>query len=551
MLKKKFEPKGYKGMSKKEKDANAKTAKENLIKEAKLIGLYSPALEKANFKEILDIMASIFDEESKKDHEALLIRIGYNPEPIKSLAVSSDENWIYIHTMIRYKIIQITENAMKIIQGPTDYFRNYRRYKITVVNDDIVCKIKQNNYLDNIYEILKNMEFTTVKEYGETEALIDKFMNSKLSASDKADIISEYPIIEILNELKIRKQDFTVWNILKCMVDLFYGKINAQNKADRTIIKQERIKFAFIEPFTITCEDVINYLGDSYLQNLKYKKGFLYDNDKLLVLAPGYKYVEYDNKLDMFDTETIGRNRVSPYITLFKNPENRNNIVEMLVVGENLHKNIDVSSNLARRLSLVYNVDMSLIDPLFSVNDPNIIGNSRQILITREDSLKYAEKGGIPFTGIEFTDKELEYRLEKGIIKKYETLTLLKKQKYIYTKKYKEAAIEYYISSDKEEKMDEFIRKGLNEPSIYRYIDALEEKLEKVNKVTKKVIDEVMNNITIEPDLLDSRWPYVKEESEKKFENLPNDSDSGVSLKKFLEGKKRKIYLDIQPVGMF
>ena len=130
----------------------------------------------------------------------------------------------------------------------------------------------------------------------------------------------------------------------------------------------------------------------------------------------------------------------NPYVTLFRNPDDKDPkiSIEMLVVGDDLHNTkMAVSSHLARRRALLYNVEMGNINPCFSIPDPNISGKFREIAITDEDVSKFLAKGGNYYTILEMPDPELKFR-KLPIGYKMEVI-----------KKYRSAVKEFFKSKDK------------------------------------------------------------------------------------------------------
>lgn len=433
------------------------------------------------------------------------------------------------------------------------------------INSNFLSHDKKNDLVyETIYEILKNMSYTV--NYGFNGQIID-YINDvnlfeKLEDDKKKMLLIQYPILKIIFKLKKEGKKNTIWNILTTVCDTFYPDIYSGMK-EETIehIRKYTLKYSFEEPIEIKMEDVVNYLGDSYYQNSVYDKGIIHDttdvknlgkgllyvsggNTTLLYLQPGYKYDKLKpDEVSFTDTTSFfTKYSHNPYITLFRNINDKDpkTSIEILVVGNELHNKIDVSSNIARRLAFMYGIDPRNVDPLFSIPDPNISGKYRNVVITEEDVLKYMAKGGNYYTVLEIPDDELVYskRINNmiGLDEKSKNKIQVKDYKNIVTKYYKTAAKEYFKSKDKKRTFVDFIRnKKLNPLTLKMYIDKVEEKNLPVGQISNFI-----DNLNILPDFLDPEWPTKKMKLEKKFAD-----STGINLQNYVNGHKRNLYINI------
>ena len=338
--------------------------------------------------------------------------------------------------------------------------------------------------LKNIYEILRNMEYTSQLAFNSN---ITPYVNdiSKLAQKDiktQVDIMFKYPILEIIKILYEKNMKITLWNILSTVIDTWYPEvivpamINQNPVADPNrpgfILppskeqleeiqkqlaakrKQKLKKFSSIE---ITVMDVVSYLGDSYMQNLEYSEGFKETDEVTTALNPGCKYERYDPDSVSFDNENSGKHNDNPYITVFKNPHIDDVNLSILIVGNDLHRKEDVSNNLARRAALFYNVDLNKVSPCFGSNELYTSGKNRVFAIQLVDVLKYLEKGGWPYTISELTDPELKFREKNNLIDK-KLLKNSNKDREDYIKLHKTALKSFFRSKDKTETLEDLTR---------------------------------------------------------------------------------------------
>ena len=420
--------------------------KEQLINEAKRIGFYTDEMKKvkptkktgeraknSEKDQILALMKAKLDSDVKINAHEVLERIGITSaadiaESMKSLKKLEDVSTYtnYIDNFIRIGFIVISPNVMKIIENPNKLFLNYNRYGVVFEEDGSVQFIpKYNtggpitpNTVETIYEILKNMSYTT--NFGFNSEIM-KYINDmslfdKLNNQDKLKIMAKFPIIKIVIKIKQKGLKITIWNILTTAYDMWYPKLYRGMKKELVDdIKSKTLKYTFENPIEITVLDAINYFGDSYYQNARYTKGVTYEmiankyTGNVLYLNPGCRFIKINPEEVTFTdkTSSVAKYSQNPYVTLFRNIDDKDPriSIEMLVVGEELHSSkMAVSSHLARRHGMIYNVDMSNVNPCFSIPDPNISGKFREIAITGEDVDKFLAKGGNYYTILEMPD---------------------------------------------------------------------------------------------------------------------------------------------------
>ena len=185
---------------------------------------------------------------------------------------------------------------------------------------------------------------------------------------------------------------------------------------------------------------------------------------------------------------------------------------------------VAVSSNLARRRALLYNIDPTNVDPLFDLPDPNISGRFRDIAVTDMDVLKYMAKGGNYYTILEMPDSELKFR------------KLPTNDKMTIINHYRSAVREYFKSKDKKKTYADFIqKKRLNPLTLNLYITKVEEANVPVGQLSHYI-----DTLNILPDFLDTKWPFRKKYLEKEFVKK-----TGVSLEDYMGGVKRDIYVNV------
>jgi hypothetical protein len=182
---------------------------------------------------------------------------------------------------------------MTIIKDPRKIFKHYNRFTpfFTEVGVDMVPVYSSNKsefdeflLSDTIYEIIKNMWYTTNIKF--------PVIGSDLSllSSINQDLLFEYPILEILVELKKREGEITIWEIMKTFYDKFIlRKSDIKHIKPHYSVKKEYQLNYFFNPIIITMVDVINYLGDSYYQYAEYNKG--YKNDIINNVIANIKYL--------------------------------------------------------------------------------------------------------------------------------------------------------------------------------------------------------------------------------------------------------------------
>jgi hypothetical protein len=532
-----------------------KYSKQELINEAKRIDFYTPDMLKMKKVEIFSRMKTKLDDEIKINAQ-IIEKIGVDildqsiiEEHMKLHAKSHEiANYShYINKCIKHGFLVISPEVMKIIENPKTLFPNYNRYEVSFNESghvQIFAKYDNSGpynsevITETIYEIIKNMSQTI--SYGFNKDVV-KYINNislyeKLGDQEKMQLVTEFPIMKLILKIKEKGQRITIWNILTTACDMWIPVIQHGMKKEIVDgIYKRTFKYLFDEPIAIIMEDVVNYLGDSYYQNSKYSKGIVFEQiankytGNVLYLQPGYKFEKIVSDEVSFTNDKSSSMKYvhNPYVRLFRNIHDKNpkTSIEMLIVGDDLYDNkIAVSSNLARRAALMYNVDPTIINPLFSVPDPNISGKFKEVAITKEDVFKYLEKGGNPFTILEMPDAELKFR----------KLPIGEKDRVIKT--YRNAVREYFKSKDKKETYDDLIKKKrLNPLTLGIYINKV-----KSANVPPTQLTQFIDNLNILPDFLDYKWPTRKKILDKEFVE-----STGMNVNNFLDGEKREMYINV------
>jgi hypothetical protein len=531
-----------------------KLNKEGLIKEAKRIDFYIEQMKTSKPSEILSLMKTKLEAEIKINVRSIIDKIGFAAEEVDYVKINKMYAQIkeeidytyYIEHFIKHEFISISPEVMEVIKNPKKLFTNYNRFGIMFQengNVEFVPKysnlIEEDKFtMETIYEIIKNMSYTT--NFGFSKHIIEYINNmelfDKLPGEDKLKLMANFPVMKIIMKIIKKGLKITIWNLLTTAYDTWYPVMYKGMKLETVQeIKKLTLKYTFENPIEITMEDVVNYLGDSYYQNAKYKKGVKYEmqgnnySGIILYLHPGCKFekINHDEVAFTDKTSKIAKYTHNPYITLIRNPEDNDPkiSIEVLVVGSDLHNhNTVVSTNLSRRSALIYNVDMTDVEPCFSISDPNISGKFRDIAINDQDLLKFLAKGGNYYTILEMPDTELKFRkLRTG-------------DKMTCIKTYRSAVKEYFKSKNKKLTYRDFVlRKRLNPLTLDIYINKVIDA-----KIPQNQLSHYIDALNILPDFLDHTWPSKKIKLDNKF-----IQNTQISLNNFLSGEKRDIYINV------
>lgn len=545
-----------------------KYPKDKLLNEAKRIGFYTNDMDRMKAVDILSKMKSKLEEESKKERKieeerkigeeinkiSIIQKIGVVKdinidEHVKTAKKLEEYATIsgYIDSLKKHQFIIISPEVMKVIENPKILFPNYNRYEISFNDTGYVAfypKYGQDGPYTNdtvnetIYEIIKNMSYTT--NFGFDGQIVD-YVNDlslfeKLGNEEKLELMSQFPILKVIIKIKQKGLKITIWNLLTTAYDMWYPRFYRGMKKELIEnIKKRTFKYSFEQPIEITLEDVVNYLGDSYCQNSRYDKGIKYEmiakkyTGNVLYLQPGYKFEKINSDEVSFvdKTSSVAKYTQNSYITLFRNVDVKDPkiSIEMLVVGDELHNNtVAVTSNLARRRALLYNVEPANIDPMFNIPDPNITGRYRDVAVNADDVTKFMAKGGNYYTILEIPDAELKFRkLPTG-------------DKMTAINHYRAAVKEYFKSKDKKKTYTDFVqKKRLNPLTLNIYINKVEEA-----KLAQGQVSHFIDTLAILPDFLDIKWPFRKKYIEKEFIEKTH-----ISLDNYLNGEKRDIYMNV------
>jgi hypothetical protein len=498
-----------------------KFKKEKLIKEAKRINFYSPDMDRMNERDLLVKMKTKLKESANNQGQTISKIIGtYLSDNIdQSYKVFLQKEKIancsyYINHFIEVGILKINRDALKLIKNPHMIFKKYNRFDLafdttkTIDNDGNIYQnvqldriAKYSTYIneqrkieifnETVYEIINNMTYTSYLFNQEIVQYINDVSKMLgLSKVDRDNLITKYPVLIFIAKLFINKQPITLWNIMLYSYESMFT--DSAYKLNTVVI---------------SIFDVIGYLGDSYYQNAVYKKGIVYKSSstgytgEVSYLHPNYQFKQILSNDVTFENNDgmVSKLSSNPYITLFREKRDSSPIIELLVVGEDLHQNLyEVSSAEARRFALLYEVDIDEIDPCFSIANPLTQAKNRNIMIDKIDVIKYLQKGGKSWTLLEMSDAELTAR----------SIVIRDKQKIINF--YKEALRNHYNSKKNIDK------KELNSIILQRYVDMIDEKIS-TNKFNKSTLSKYITDMNIELDFLDTNWTKKIDQLEFEF----------------------------------
>jgi hypothetical protein len=321
---------------------------------------------------------------------------------------------------------------------------------------------------------------------------------------------------------KIYMNGVEIYNKLKERIN-----VNITYKAEI----EGKLLFKLKYPVSITMEDLVNYMGDSYLKNYVYEHGTsVNENNQPVWLHPGniYDQINYD-RISLPDEDGISVIDTNKYVKVCRYDTN-NKYYKEYVVNNKLHETQEITSNLARRASLVYGVDITKITPCFSVVSKNLESRNRiDYMVNLEDVTKYLEKGGKHFTLVEMPDKELDY-IEKNM--KYSgRIKDIKKKKQSMIDDYKKTLEVLKNAEEIPDNLDVTVKKLLYQ-------------MKGLDDQQKKTFIETLN---ITPDFLDNDWFLRKKYMyDKEFEN-----STGMSVDEYLTKKDSVVYLQIDKDPIF
>lgn len=365
-----------------------------------------------------------------------------------------------INRMLRYKVICLTVDAKRMmdiinnkLSTPLEFIGNYRK---NMINKSLQ-EVSDNNVY--IYEILRNMSYTRQL----------KFNKGGIELSNMG-ILYDY-LVQKSNLHKIK---------------------NKQNNIDIHIPNK------CIE---ITVRDVLDYLGDSYMQYIPYRFGIsANDDDNYTYLNPGCRYTdiaEVDNPFITFEPES----------NIYQNT---------YVVGNNLHKSNSVSTNVARRLSYILGINTSSIPPCFSTKYSEREHRSGSV-ITSKDIHTYFTRGGKSFTFEELEEDDVENFYSKIAIRK------MKEEQLELKDKYKKA-------------IKLILRGGVNKEMVEKYElnkDVLKKFLTDIKKLPEERVGNYISNIEI--PIINTQYYKNKLNSL----NIQFKEKLGVDLSDYLKNNER------------
>ncbi len=491
---------------------------------------------------------------------------------IKSPVIASSKNEVVVYNrintsdsdfftddvqlFIKYGLLSIDKEVVSLLSNLHTDFVNYKVFDITYDNDGIKnYPVTEFKFYEIIYNIIKNMEYTSVHIY---DPKILPYVNDielldSLDTDDYFDVVGKHPILKILQIIntdehnRYENKKFSLWNILSATYNTWYSP-----KGDR---KQKRLRYEFQTNITINIEDALNYLGDSYFQNSIYEKGHrsisVITGTKSLdyVLTPGciFELVENTPKTNKLFTNF----HVSKEIT----KKNDITLNIMVITGTDLHKKYGISTNDARRCALIYNVDINDVDPGFGVSDILTKGPTKRpnFALHKEDILKYKEKGGNPYTLLEMSENEVveRKRLNSPMYNKYDDKVSHWRNE--QSKAYHTAVEMYYASTNKEKTLEDILSKTIKYTKIDRvciskYIRYIDMAIEKGNVSKKKdSIKQYAAGVEFYPDIIIDSWHQRKKYIDKQFHQR-----YGFSVEHFIGNNRRNLYIGIsQPRELF
>ncbi len=253
------------------KKAWKKYSKDELINVANKINYYHSDMDKMENNKILKDMINSLEQEPEIElnNIANISNIDLTKEDDIENAIVMSENTtnysFYISKFIKNKSIKISPEVMEIIRNPKKIFQNYNRYKIIFTENGIEHvpmyndeNINETVTTETIYEILKNMSFTT--NFGFNEKIInyinDIELFEQLDDKNKLKIMSDYPIMKIIFKIKKSGLKLSIWNILMVAQNTWYPIIQKGMQPDKIdTIKNKTLKYSFENIIEITVED--------------------------------------------------------------------------------------------------------------------------------------------------------------------------------------------------------------------------------------------------------------------------------------------------------
>ena len=377
---------------------------------------------------------------------------------IKSLAES------YIEKLLQNNIIRFTDNAIQFlrdIDNDKSYIgRIYNRFDIVErevtndVNNKKSNKTISRQYISvpnkqiNVLDIIKNMSYTRKLELENIDP------NTKLFGFG---ILFDY----LVNKSRVNQGSFSI----------------------KTPDK----------PVTIEVRDILDYLGDSYMQYGKYVYGINYkeDNNNIVYefLKPPCGYTE------ILDTD-------NSYLTFNNSSEFQN----IYMIDSDIHRKNAISTDIARRFSMVLGIDIRYIPPCFKSKLSEKSERKKLNAITAEDVKTYFVRAGKGYYLSELSEDDLKSSKNINYLNKKKLDDKNDKSKY-------EKAVKAIFSKSSKIEGKDLVTRVKNASRIYKINSEILLSLAEDIKIAKESkgsskgsIDTIFKNLEITVNGLDSAY---------------------------------------------
>lgn len=348
-----------------------------------------------------------------------------------------DFNVEFLYKCFQVGLLRVEPDALQMIREFSSQFPGYQTF-------DIVFDKFVDGRNTVHHQTLKNVPGRLDSPYAVVYGILENFSRTKtlvlgaelrdavarldaLDTDAQVAVFSEHPLALVLSKLK--KSEWTVLRILEQAVSEFYSDMSG-----------DVIWFKLATPVTVTRTDVLEFLGDSNYMNALYHRGLrkvATAAERVIdyVVSPGGRFVVY-NRPSVLHTKFEIPREVTRAAPLY---------INQMVIGseKSEHPLCDAG---ARRAALVFNVNLTSVDPYFSVANAYTSYTKRHnVALTKDDVVKFVAKGGIAYTVMEMTDNEVAARSAAHEVNENQ----LKKRKIQYSN-YSRAVTEYIFSKDKD-----------------------------------------------------------------------------------------------------
>lgn len=444
-------------------------AKDKLINEAKQHGVNSPSYlitYKQCMEKLEDMRVNLPSQVAKRSMVVAAGTTGGLRPMITDLFSKEFNHWLYMVNHPFYLIeriqyvkeflnrgfITIPSVLMNILNDPKKHFIQYTRGKVVAVplideldeqkTKSVGIRYEEKYTADEtIAEMVYNMSF--YREPSFTDKKVKEYYEHPTSTISDAD--KTHPMIFILHHLYTKQIRPTMWNILKEAVDL-----------------KQSFKMT---PIHVTMLDVVNYLGDSYMQ-----------------------YYPYDATIRSIDPANVGQMRLideeehkyylaqNSTVFIYANIPSIKKPSEIMsfVVGQYLHDDDPLRLNInstagARKRAFVYDINLERLHAKAGVRNKLTEDVQTDASVTEDDIKSFARKGGRYFEEMEISDKEFDaFHKQRGteqkIVKYKENL-----RKHLQDA-YKDALTNWVKSGGDMDEEDNLARRLRNDKDVGKYI---------------------------------------------------------------------------------